>query len=334
METHELDECLYKYPISATVQNSVIDELWGAEGLDDTGEKSRNISLLSYFDYYAERVQRNLLAGHEFGLQNHADIVWVGQSEPSDMDDAIDLCASLLTMTEVEFKQNLATRLSGRTPLVWEENSLQDLLDHHFAPQTQLCADNGKLGKLFTARNLDRISGISIKWTTNLTDHLRLTDDDRVVLVFQCASFLKLQDSLGRTLLPKSLMKETLNTLALLFPSTDEPTREWLQKQRKSASIDAQLNKCGALRTRERRIENFSIWHDRLVILKQAFDESQPASISQWWFDRRNTVQWYTFWIAVLVFAMTMFFGLVQSVLAAIQVYISYKNIRSGRQLM
>lgn len=114
--------------------------------------------------------------------------------------------------------------------------------------------------------------------------------------------------------------------MALLFPSADKGTGSWLQGQKKTHTIDRQLERCGSLRTRERRIENFSVWHDRLVILKQAFDDSQPASLSQWWLDRRNRVQWYTFWVAVLVFVMTMFSGIVQSLEGAVQVYLAYKS--------
>ena len=40
-------------------------------------------------------------------------------------------------------------------------------------------------------------------------------------------------------------------------------------------------------------------------MLKQAFDEAQPKTIRQWWYDSRNGVQWYTFWVAVLVLVLT-----------------------------
>lgn len=133
--------------------------------------------------------------------------------------------------------------------------------------------------------------------------------------------------SLENSLFPESFLQETLDTLALLFPSSDSETTNWLKGLTK---IDPRLARCGSLRTRERRLENFNYWHDQLVILKQAFDESSPRNISQWWFDRRNGVQWYTFWIAILVFAVTIFFGVVQSVEGALQVYLSYKSMQSG----
>jgi len=62
-------------------------------------------------------------------------------------------------------------------------------------------------------------------------------------------------------------------------------------------------------------------------MLKLAFDDSTPRRLSQWWGDRRNSPQWYTFWVAVLVFAFTVFFGLVQSIAAVLQVYLSWKAL-------
>lgn len=60
------------------------------------------------------------------------------------------------------------------------------------------------------------------------------------------------------------------------------------------------------------------------MMLKQAYDETTPRGLPQWWYDRRNGVQWYTFWTAIVVLVLTVFFGLVQSVEGAIQVYKAY----------
>lgn len=76
----------------------------------------------------------------------------------------------------------------------------------------------------------------------------------------------------------------------------------------------------------DRQIERFVFWRDRLVVLKQAYDDATPKTISQWWHDRRNSVQWYTFWVAVLVFLVTTFLGVVQCIEGALQVYVSFKT--------
>jgi hypothetical protein len=139
---------------------------------------------------------------------------------------------------------------------------------------------------------------------------------------------------------------ETLQTLALLFPSSDEGTRHWFINQPR-AGIDRRVIQCGQLKTDHRQTERFGFWNDRLVVLKQVLDEAEPKSLSQWWHDRRNGVQWYgpfeastlssantglinryTFWVAVLVLVLTIFFGLVQSIEGALQVYASFKDMK------
>ena len=128
--------------------------------------------------------------------------------------------------------------------------------------------------------------------------------------------------SLDDPILPKNVIAETLRSLALLFPQNDAKTHTWLRSLQKGGeSIDQDINKCGSLRAHERNFGGFSTWHNRLVILKQTFDESQPRTLAQWLWDRRDGVQWYTFWVAILVFLLTLFFGLLQSIEGAIQVY-------------
>lgn len=128
-----------------------------------------------------------------------------------------------------------------------------------------------------------------------------------------------------------------MRTLALLFPQAEfsrahgaERTKTtWLKKlyekhEKSSCIVDERLTRCGNLNTSDRQIQNFEFWRDRLVILKQAYDEATPSTLPQWWHDRRNGVQWYTFWVAVLVLTLTIFFGFVQSIEGALQVYKAY----------
>jgi hypothetical protein len=97
-----------------------------------------------------------------------------------------------------------------------------------------------------------------------------------------------------------------------------------------SGGFDKSFSQCGRLKTDDRRIDGFAFWRDRLVMLKQAFDEAQPKMMRQWWYDSRNGVQWYTFWVAVLVLVLTVVFGLAQSVEGALQVYASFKALDTG----
>lgn len=60
------------------------------------------------------------------------------------------------------------------------------------------------------------------------------------------------------------------------------------------------------------------------MILKQTYDDTTPNSLQKWWYDRRNGVQWYTFWVAVLVLLITTVLSLLQTVAAFLQVYKAY----------
>ncbi|KAK2616510.1 hypothetical protein QQS21_000553 [Conoideocrella luteorostrata] len=215
---------------------------------------------------------------------------------------------------------NLPYAYSGFRPIEWTEGSLGDFIRERFEHKPELQHDNIKLEKIFNGRNLGKIAGIEILWTTNLTDHLRLMKDDKAVAIFHHASFLKRQQR-DNTLLPKGAIDETLNTLALLFPKWDNDTRSWFRDEASTRDLDTCVLEIGHLDADKRQIENFVYWHDRLVMLKQVFDEARPSTLQQWWNDRRNGVQWYTFWVAVLVLLLTVFFGLIQSIEGALQAY-------------
>lgn len=180
----------------------------------------------------------------------------------------------------------------GHNQLAWSGNSLKEFIHSYFHTTPALGCERVKLDETFNARNLERIAGIEIVWTDNLADHLRVTNGDKKVAIFHHASFLEYQH--GSTF-PPGFIHETLRTLALLFPQSDKATRKRFQKASASCTLDPRLVRCGHLRADDRQIENFIFWRDRLVILKQVFDEAQPSTLSQWWYDRRNGVQWYTF---------------------------------------
>jgi hypothetical protein len=124
---------------------------------------------------------------------------------------------------------------------------------------------------------------------------------------------------------PPGFIDETLSTLALLLPQYDNASNIWFERQSQKESLDANATKCGHPSAEGRQIGNFHYWRDRLVILKQVFDEAEPRGIKQWWRDRRKPVQWYNFWLAVaLIAGLTFFFGLVQSIEGGIQVWKAY----------
>jgi len=128
-------------------------------------------------------------------------------------------------------------------------------------------------------------------------------------------------------ILSNTLISETILTLALLFPSNSPAVRRFFKLCETKHSLDPAAGSCGHLSGYNRKIESFLHWRDRLIILKQAFDDSEPLGISQWWYDDRKRVQWYTFWVAALVLFLTILFGTIQSVTAVIQAWAAVKSL-------
>ncbi|KAI0140369.1 hypothetical protein BJ166DRAFT_473213 [Pestalotiopsis sp. NC0098] len=245
-------------------------------------------------------------------------------------ESSIDLAARLLLMLKFGIVKHQAV---PRGHLVWTRGSLRDFVRNHFRISPNLGCEGIRLPKTFNAWTVEMVAGIEIRFTDNLADHLLLVEDDSKLLIFHHASFLERQHE---SMFPDGLANETLRTLALLFPQSEFRTAnsrilgskpKWFRKVRQDHSdivIDPRLILCGNLKAEDRQIESFHFWRDRLVILKQAYDDATPQTVSQWWHDRRNGVQWYTFWVAIVVLAITTFLGVVQCVEGGLQAYNSF----------
>jgi hypothetical protein len=106
----------------------------------------------------------------------------------------------------------------------------------------------------------------------------------------------------------------------LLFPATDE-TRLWFKKVALAEKLDGKVFTCGRLRAEDRQINEFRFWRDRLMILKQIFDEKEPSSWSQWLHDRRRGLHRYPFLLAAAALIFAILVGIIQCIEGAIQVY-------------
>lgn len=335
--------------IHAQAQREVTYLFW-SDASDHLGQtNSSESNLTPYWKFYSEKCRHALNdGGRHIAIRTHADVVRIatqlqaGQSRseikdtirarltsPHDnedeiLDNSVDLVSGLLLMIHCGTSPY---GFSGRSELRWSHGSLRERVARCFAGPPFLGHGRVKLDKTFTGPNLSRIAGLEIVWTNNLVDHLRMSDDDTEVHIFHHAAFLECQRRAERSLLPDDVAAETLQTLALLFPTADAGTKKWFLKEAAAAQLDVRAIQCGSLRSDRRQIENFRFWRGRLVRLKQVFDEAQPRTMSQWWNDWRNGVQWYTFWLAVLVLGLTILFGFIQSIEGAVQVYASFKSM-------
>ena len=278
-----------------------------------------------------------LLKAHDWTRGEFVDIVMqdpiVGHSQ-SLARTLVDLAAGLWLMLSISMYPG---DISYDEPIMWRDyeklmdqeydlnqGPIKRSFSHHYNS-----TDSVKLPQAFTAAHLELIGGITVIWTSNLADHLLLKDDDTKLMLFHQVSILQLHKKSSTSLLPKVLVEETIRSISLLIPPVLGEPNPWFQQQRKKHLIDAQAGVCDRLNSSERQIEKFMYWRDRLVLLKRTFDDAEPRNISQLWWDDRKKTQWFTFWVAVLVFIMTVFFGIIQSVAGIVQVWASVQSLKA-----
>jgi hypothetical protein len=128
-----------------------------------------------------ENILRERLLSHE--LDDREEI----------LENWITLAARLLLMVPTGRRvTGKSIRVSGETKFDWKDGTMKDLLNSEIVPQTMM-KESVKLEKIFNARNLERVAGIKIRWTSNLADHLRMREEDTAVEIFHYASFLRFQ---------------------------------------------------------------------------------------------------------------------------------------------
>jgi len=117
-----------------------------------------------------------------------------GELEDSEeiLENSVSLAVRLLLMVSTGgfLTTGRSITVSGETKLNWKDGTIKDLLDTQMGAEAFMREDI-KLEKIFNARNLERIAGIEVRWTSNLADHLRMRDDDTAVEIFHHASFLR-----------------------------------------------------------------------------------------------------------------------------------------------
>jgi hypothetical protein len=203
-------------PGSYQFRREVTLRLWDFN-IDRTPSPYASLNFDAYFKYQNEQAD---LFMHDTGqhvlVRTHQHVVEISQILKDDVDHSqalervrlqtfqnkggliqdkalnasLDLVIRLLFMIEVG---NIPNRFSRNSPWLWNKGKLSQFLATCFALQPTSSQEWVRLGRVFTARNIERIAGIRIKWTNNLADHLRLFDSEEgelVVDIFHHASFL------------------------------------------------------------------------------------------------------------------------------------------------
>ncbi|KAF2183597.1 hypothetical protein K469DRAFT_784833 [Zopfia rhizophila CBS 207.26] len=343
-----LDDSIQWTPTSRVFLRQIALNLWHFD-IATTPSPYKTLCLQAYFKYYTQQADLFMHdAAQHVLVRTHRDIVKIseilkqnpGQREVQNktcaqvfpnkaigqgeaLSASIHLAIRLLLMVDVG---NIPSGFSGHRASQWEQGTLRQFLSTRFSyspiPQGRV-----RLERIFTARNIERFAGIELRWTNNLANHLRLSDSEHDKLelhVFHHVSFLVMQQQ--NNLYPQGLVEETLRTMALLFPRFDKASVTWYEWIAAKNSLDPNFCCCSTLRAEDRLIDKFEFWRERLVILKQAFDEAEPNSWRQWWHDRRRGVHRYPLLVAAAALFLTLVLGVVQCIEGGLQVYLAFQS--------
>ena len=343
-----LDWTFASGPLPRQTRQAIIKEIFQVDLIDQQFQQCDSFSAF-FTDWYDEQCET---AASDVSAKTHREILTilatlqVAVSAQTPRAAAIDsLCSRGEDRCKVGASVDLAARLwlsaavgsfkHAWTPgyrIAWHDTQCLKVAIQQTLSSTKLHNETVKLPKIFNAANLERITGIQVVWTSNLADHLALKDEDTKVMLFHQASFLELHKISANSILPRALLDETMQTLGLLIPSLDKKSQTWFRKNQKRLSLDRKAGSYGPLNADARQIDCFHYWRDRLIILKQTFDESEPHTLSLWWNDDRKKVQWYTFWIAALVLLLTIIFGLTQSITGIVSAWAAIKYGKPGQR--
>jgi hypothetical protein len=234
---------------------------------------------------------------------------------------ALRLC---LTINVQSADVTLGPTKSNAIPIQWEDEIALDQLVRAQFPPSQYAAESSKEYRIdpgFTAPFLAGISGIRIEWTDNLAEHLWYNRNRRAVKVYEHKICLIHHLESTNSIIPSDVLRETIDTLNLLFPFDGQDTRGFLRQHRKEFYKIAHYGRVRLLDLRE-----YNYWRQQLSDLIEASNE--PAR--GWWQllrDSRNKVQYWTFWIAIIVLILTLI-GLIISLFSGLYTYRQYELAR------
>ncbi|KAK8109766.1 hypothetical protein PG999_007903 [Apiospora kogelbergensis] len=193
---------------------------------------------------------------------------------------------------------------------------------------------------------------IEIQWTDYLSDHLLLSTgiNWKRLYVFRHPAFIRAAlehleskgvvadtQALSQGCLPPTLMKETLMTLHVLFPSADKRSRLLLEKEVKQHGLDASLleplppdhsyheTQRDALQPRSvsALYHKFPYWGERLYDLWIEAEDPTPITTVGNWSDSKKSGR-YVYWAGFMAIVIAIIFGIAATALAAVQVWISW----------
>ncbi|KAK5636479.1 hypothetical protein RRF57_012191 [Xylaria bambusicola] len=239
----------------------------------------------------------------------------------------LDLAASVWLTTRVDTE--VATGC-----VTWHLNdSLQSSILSHF--QSTVIVNDTKsdiIPRGFTMAHLCKAYGFRVVWTDDLRDHLSVDWENQRIMVYEHLIYLyNFLMHPAPIPIPIEIFEEAIDTINLLFPSDQKRTKRFLRSEHR---IFNRLGYCG--RERRMRLSDYRHWRERITVLKEVL-EDPPKGHHQLVLDkeRRNFLNWATFWIAFVVALLTIIsiaFGIVGVVYSVKSYRIALESLHVGVQ--
>lgn len=203
-------------------------------------------------------------------------------------------------------------------PTLWNgDTCLSKALTQHFSRLPSSSLDEMKSRKIepnMTMAFLSSNRGVTVKWTSNLSEHLSMDWKSRVISVYEHKICLwNYLNAPWPCIIPQKILEEAVDTLNILFPLNDAPTKAFLRQQRVHFYG---LGKCRRERCYE--LAKYEVWRERLANLIDVMSEEprgmQQLALSK---DGKNLLNFATFWVASTVAILTIIsiaFGTVQTI--------------------
>lgn len=137
---------------------------------------------------------------------------------------------------------------------------------------------------------------------------------------------------------PEGFILETLRTFEILFPTEDKGSQDLLDREIRAKNLDPGLAASRLVQQHHEHPrdalqpvnvsllgEKFPHWGERLYMLWQESENPAPVSRIGKWSESRKSPR-FTWWAGVIALSIAVFFGLLATLLSAVQVWISYSS--------